>query len=205
MGSIAMRCGVFGKAMKAASARSPTGSRAARTSINTAGADLTRASTKSPRTTVFNFERSGQLQRQAQRGQWRRQQTTATPTTIPGTAGWRGRSDDPEINEVASPAAAEFSGNSVSLSRACADALSRRRVGATERKQQRLLPGQRTELAFVGTHRRAERYPRVHEEIGFSFDAIIRFSGVQNFSRAHASAGSRDQGRDVVQSGAAIK
>ncbi len=113
--------------------------------------------------------------------------------------GVEGPTDDPEINAAARAAAAKFPDHALSLA-GRADALRRRRMGAdAEREQQCLLPGQRVELARLGTQRRAERAPRVHEETD---SAPARSSGFPAPEIFPGPANPRlgDQGRDVVQS-----
>ena len=101
-------------------------------------------------------ERSRQLQRQAQRSQRRKQQGRRQQQQLLELRRRRAdrRSGD---QRAARAAAAEFSDHALPLA-GRADASGRRRMGADpERQQQRLLPGQRAELARRGSTPRSRK------------------------------------------------
>ena len=78
---------------------------------------------------------------------------TAPTTTCPGTAAWKGPTDDPADRRAARAPEAQLPGHPAPLA-GRADALRRRRDRPhAGRQQQRLLPGQRDELARLGARR----------------------------------------------------
>ncbi len=94
--------------------------------------------------------RSGQLQRQAQRGQRRRQPRRRTTTTSAGTAASKARPTTRRSSSLRDAAEAQLPRDAVVLA-GRADAARRRRDRPhAARQQQRLLPGQRDLLARLG-------------------------------------------------------
>ena len=104
----------------------------------------------------------GQLQREAQRGQRRREPRRPRTTISPGTTAWRGR----RTTRRSSPPASGRSATSwprSSSRRGCPMLWPRRRGGAdTGWEQQRLLPGQRDGLGRLGPRRPHAGVPRLH-------------------------------------------
>ena len=102
--------------------------------------------------------RSGQLRRQAQRGQPSRTTPTGTTTTTAGTAASRVPTDDQAILAPARPPEAQPHRHAAAQPGDSDDPGRRRAVAHAERQQQRVLPGQRAVLARLGSRRRRRAF-----------------------------------------------
>ena len=105
--------------------------------------------------------------------------------------GVEGPTDDPEIKQLRLQQRRNFL-TTLLLSQGVPMICGGRRMGPHAKgQQQRLLPGQRDQLAELESRRRAESAPRIYEDASSGSGAIIRFFGVQNSSRAAGFAARR--------------
>ena len=115
---------------------------------------------------------------------------TAPTTTTAGTAAPRGRPTIPAINALRERQKRNLIATLLLLAGRADDLRRRRAEPHAEGQQQRLLPGQRTHLAELGTERRAEGVPRIRPQGDAHLAASSRSSSGGKFFHGRAIRGS---------------